>query len=312
MALYSISVAPLLLSLLLTIIMLLSPSLQYEDPRIIDRIVRDSAFHSFPKNHRTAHLYRVQVPSNLSGITADVVRLRAGSLRRHGASIKEFSFAPGVVVHPRMKRLVVVRQNLGNHSYVYRTYQNISGYKLLSPVLGLLIYDAANLCRNRTRYPSELDIFVKKKPITINFSDVVGAMDENRSMCAAFQLDGSVVLSNWTDRSGCATWRQGHFAIVVESSSRRGEESKMKPVSRWKIVVMSVIGGAFGSVLLGLVAVAMVSVKRRKARIAELERRAYEEEALQVSMVGHVRAPTAAMARTTPSLENDYNPSSLS
>ncbi|KAL0393452.1 UNVERIFIED_CONTAM: hypothetical protein Slati_4311400 [Sesamum latifolium] len=36
----------------------------------------------------------------------------------------------------------------------------------------------------------------------------------------------------------------------------------------------------------------------------ELERRAYEEEALQVSMVGHVRAVTASGTRTSPIIEH--------
>jgi hypothetical protein len=41
--------------------------------------------------------------------------------------------------------------------------------------------------------------------------------------------------------------------------------------------------------------------------MAELEQRAYEEEALRVSMVGHVRAPSAAGSRTSPDvLETDY------
>jgi len=39
-----------------------------------------------------------------------------------------------------------------------------------------------------------------------------------------------------------------------------------------------------------------------------MERRAYEEEALQVSMVGHVRAPTAPGTRTLPRISDDrYN-----
>jgi hypothetical protein len=50
-----------------------------------------------------------------------------------------------------------------------------------------------------------------------------------------------------------------------------------------------------------------VTVQRRKSEMAELERRTYEEEALRVSIVGHVRAPSAAGSRTTPDeLETEY------
>lgn len=283
---------------LILMILLPSSSHQTEDPPLIDRIVRDYALRSFPKHHsRTAHLYRVQLPSNLSGITADVARFRAGSLRRHGAAVNEFRLAPGIVVHPHMKRLMVVYQNLGNHSYIYSSYQNFSDYQLVSPVLGLLIYNASSVVST-----------MKLQPLMVNFSKVVAALDVNNSMCAAFLLDGKVSLSNLSDRSVCAAWSQGHFAIVVRSKLRQGEGNKAKRISKWKVVVMGAIGGVIGAVLLGLVLVAVANVKRKKSQIAELERRAYEEEALQVSMVGHVRAPTAPVTRTTPALENDCSP----
>lgn len=75
--------------------------------------------------------------------------------------------------------------------------------------------------------------------------------------------------------------------------------------SKWKIVTVSAIGGALGACLLSLLMIAMcVNAKKKKEKMDELERRAYEEEALQVSMVGHVRAVAASGTRTVPTIEH--------
>ncbi|KAG6534395.1 uncharacterized protein LOC122043637 [Zingiber officinale] len=283
------------------------------DPGLIDRIVRDSAFRSYLVDHqKTAVVYNVSLPPSIPGVSAATVRFRTGSLRRHGAAVGEFRVAPGVVVRPRSRRLVVVAQNLGDLSSAYDGYRNISGFRLVSPVLGLLFYRAASV-RNAS-VPPELEILATRGPITVDFSGLARCSRGSRVLCALFESDGNLSLSNAT-RGGtmCRARTQGHFALVVESAGsggRSGGETEMEmKLSGWKVVVVSVAAGAFSSVLLGLVAVAVVTAQRKRMRTAEMERRAYEEEALQVSMVGHVRAPTAAVVRTAPCLENDVAPS---
>ncbi|KAG1354673.1 hypothetical protein COCNU_07G007850 [Cocos nucifera] len=290
--------------------MLPSPSHQAQDPRLIDRIVRDSAFQSYHAKHpKTAIVYKLLLPASLSAVAAESVRYRAGSLRRYGAAIQEFRVAPGVFVHPHIKRLIVVRQNLGNLSSMYNAYGNISGFQLVSPVLGLLFYNAASLHNSSSKNLSELEILVARRPITVDFSRLVGDVQRLRSLCAVFELDGNVSLSNQTASNKCLSRRQGHFALVIESAKSDGVEEEKK-VSEWKVVVVSVVAGAFVAVLLGLMVVAVASARRKRYQREEMERRAYEEEALQISMVGHVRAPTASVARTAPALENAYAPSS--
>lgn len=65
-------------------------------------------------------------------------------------------------------------------------------------------------------------------------------------------------------------------------------------------------GAKVGGGLCLLIVAMLVSVKK-KANMEEMERRAYEEEVLQVNMVGQVRAPTASVTRTLPTIEHDYN-----
>ncbi|URD77223.1 hypothetical protein MUK42_02709 [Musa troglodytarum] len=292
--------------LFLLIISLSSPSHQLQDPALIDRIVRDSAFRSYlTDHHKTAVVYNVSLPPSVSGATVETVRYRTSSLRRHGASVSEFHVAPGVVVHPHSKRLILVIQNLGNLSSVYGSYRNISGFQLVSPVLGLLFYRAASIFNSSI--PPELEILVTKRPIAVDFSGLEQSTKGRRVLCALFELDGKLSLSNVTRSNACSARSQGHFALVVETIENAGGGEEMK-LSGWKVVVVSVAAGAFSAVLLGLILVAMVTAKWKRLRTAEMERRAYEEEALQISMVGHVRAPAAAMVRTTPRLENDDAP----
>lgn len=286
-----------LLLLLLTIFPPLSssqtPQQQQQQLLLLDELIANSTSHSSLRHHKTAVLYPIHLPSNLSGITAHFVRFRSGSLRRRGATIEEFTIPPGiVVVRPPTKRLIVIRQNLGNFSSLF---YNVSGYKLISPVLGLLFY------------PRHHQLLVEKGPITVDFSKLV---DESSSgLCARFGVDGSVRVWNETRggrRHVCVTWGEGHFGlVVVEEEEGRGRHVR----DTWKVVVVGVVGVGFGVVMVGLVVVAVAGERRRrrKGRVEEEERRReYEEEAMRVAMVGHVRAPVAAVARTAPAIENDY------
>ncbi|KAE8683812.1 FIZZY-related 2 isoform 1 [Hibiscus syriacus] len=126
------------------------------------------------------------------------------------------------------------------------------------------------------------------------------------ALCASFEGDGKVTLRNQVSPDVCVATRHGHFGLVVELPPPM--PVRQKKISRWKLAVGSSIGAALGAFLLGLLLVTMLVKVKKKARMDELERRAYEEEALQVSMVGHTRAPIASGTRTTPTIEHDYTP----
>ncbi|XP_043693978.1 uncharacterized protein LOC122644652 [Telopea speciosissima] len=276
----------------------------FDAAQLLDHVVRDHAFLSYTGHTKTGSLYLVHLPENFSDIEADTVRFRCGSLRRYGAQIKEFHLAMGVTVRPCVERVVVVRQNLGNNwSSIYYDSFNFSGYQLVSPVLGLLAYNADDLNSNNR---SEMAIFASKGPIMIDFSRVarVKAASGLNPLCASFNSDGTVSLSEQVSSNVCITTGDGHFALVIAPTMPKTKGR----VSRWKVLVGSIIGGALGVFLLFLLLIALVVKVKKRSRIAEMERRAYEEEALQMSMVGHVRAPTAAVTRTLPTLEQGYTP----
>ncbi|KAK4435230.1 hypothetical protein Salat_0686300 [Sesamum alatum] len=273
-----------------------------ESARLLDLVIRDYTFRSYSKNFRTGKLHRINLPANLSGIHVDTIRFRCGSLHRYGAKIKEFHLDIGTYVHPCTKRVMLVRQNLGsNWSSLYYDNYELSGYQLISPVLGLLAYNVGRT--GNTTVPSELGIQAGKKPITIDFSStaLLNTTSGIIPLCASFDQEGKVTLSNQARPRVCVAKRDGHFGLVVESPLM---PLRRKVISKWKIAIGSSIGAALGAFLLSLLMIAMLVNAKKKARMEELERRAYEEEALQVSMVGHVRAVTASGTRTSPIIEH--------
>ncbi|KAL8101203.1 uncharacterized protein LOC141684071 [Apium graveolens] len=275
--------------------------------RLLDLVIRDYTFQSYSNRIGTGKLHTIHLPTNLSGINVYTIRFRCGSLRRYGAKFKEFHLGIGITVYPCAERVLVVTQNLGyNWSSIYYDNYELTGYQLISPVLGLLAYNAGDDMNFSTPY--EIGIKAGERPIKIDFSNttwLVNSTGGTIPMCANFGHDGKVTLSHQVSHNVCISKGHGHFGLVVQSPLM---PSRKKVITRWKIVIGSAVGAAIGASLLGLLLIAMFVKVKKKKRIDEMERRAYEEEALQVSMVGHVRAFTATPTRTVPVIEHEYRP----
>lgn len=300
--------------------------------RSLDALLQDYAYRAFVKP-RTGTPYDGNVPSNLTGIKVSALRLRSGSLKSKGVeSYKEFDIPTGVVVQPYVERLVLVYQNLGNWSDFY---YRLPDYSFLTPVLGLLAYDASNLSAKDL---PELDIRASDKPILIKFSQVNSVPDGSSAMCVWFDLDKFPEFSNLTSGNVCSTMRQGHFAIVGKGiapapspapffapvsppltsppqlntppaggGAGGGRGGKDKNKSKVWIIVGSVVGGFALLVLLGLLAICLRRYKH-KNKMQQMEKAAEAGEALHMASVGNTRAPVAMGTRTQPMLENEYVP----
>ncbi|RRT36029.1 hypothetical protein B296_00057241 [Ensete ventricosum] len=280
--------------------------------RSIDALLQDYAYRAFVRP-RTGIPYNGTVPPNLTGIKIAAIRLRSGSLRKRGVnSFKEFSIPVGVVVQPYVRRLVLVYQNLGNWSSIYYP---LPGYHYLTPVLGLLAYDAANL--SATNLP-ELSIVVLESPISINFTNVAPVPSGTIARCVWFGLDGSPYFRDLVSSNVCSTYRQGHFSIVINSSeiapspapsvtprprpSPGGFKSSNKS-KVWKIVV-GVVGGFVALVFLALLVYCVQRYKQNK-KVEQMEQHANAGVSLQTASVGDARVPVASVTRTQPVLENE-------
>ncbi|KAL3621870.1 hypothetical protein CASFOL_034066 [Castilleja foliolosa] len=293
--------------------------------RELDSVLQGYAFTAFVRP-RTGIVYDGNVPSNLTGVRVAALRLRTGSLRRKGFSgYKEFDIPVGVVEQPYVERLVFVYHNLGNWSSLYYP---LPGYTFLTPVLGLLAYDAADLSAVSL---TELDIRALGNPISIRFQDVESGPN-GLPVCVYFGLDGSVEFNNVVRGNTCEKTNQGHFAIAVESlvapspapsgggggptiagppgdvptTAGPGNGGKGMSNRVW-IIVGCVVGGLALLGLLGLV-FGYVRKCRRRKKIRRMEEEAEKGEPLPMTSVGYTKAPMATETRTRPVLENEFVP----
>ncbi|XP_052137499.1 uncharacterized protein LOC127755930 [Oryza glaberrima] len=282
--------------------------------RALDAMLQDHAYRAFVHPH-TGIVYNATVPANLTGVALSAVRLRSGSLRRKGFSdYFDFTVPTGIVVQPYVERVVLVYHNLGNWS---DHYYPLPGYTYLSPVLGLLLYDAANLSAVGLQ---ELSFVASGSPISINFSDVRSVPAGGPApRCVWFDLDGVPQFRDLEASNVCSTYRRGHFSIVVNSSaippgpvpSGNITPPIPTPTGRskgsskgWKIAV-GVVGGVIALVLLASLVVCLARYKRDK-KLELMERNAETGETLRMAQVGRSQAPVALGTRTQPVIESEY------
>ncbi|RWW34170.1 hypothetical protein GW17_00001079 [Ensete ventricosum] len=276
-------------------------------------MLQDYAYRAFVRP-RTGVPYDGIAPSNLTGIKIAALRLRSGSLKQKGVEkYKEFGIPDGVVVvRPYVERLVLVYHNLGNWSSFHYP---LPGYAYLTPVLGLLAYDAANL--SATDLP-ELDIVASESPISINFTYVIPAPRGAIARCVQFGIDGSLDFGDLVSSNICSTRRQGHFVIVVNSSEiapspaptlapgpgpSRVVGSKSKKSKVWKIVG-GVVGGVVVLIFLALL-VCLMHRRKHNKKVARMEQHADEGVSVHTTRVGNTHVPVALETRTQPMLENE-------
>lgn len=277
------------------------------EAKALDVVLQQYAYKSLV-NPKTGTIYNAtQLPSNLTGVKVSALRLRSGSLRRKGFHMyNEFDIPNGLIVKPYVERLVFVYQNLGNLSSKYYPLPN---YTYLTPVLGLLAYDALDLSATNL---SELEINPSGDPISVKFPDVKSPPHGSVAKCVLFDLKGDSNFSNVKDGNTCSTSQQGHFSIVVKASvplgpKDQGEGGEKKSNKKVWIIVGSVVGGLVLLVLFSFLALCMNKYKHKK-KMQGMERAADSGETLQMASVGDTKAPAATVTRTQPTLEHEYAP----
>lgn len=243
-------------------------------------------------------------------------------MRRRGfQGFREFDIPIGVVEQPYVERVILVYHNFTTH--FASLYYPLPGYTFLTPVLGLLVYNASDLSAKNL---SELDFRALSTPIRVHFYNVRPASG-SRPMCVYFGLDGSVQFdnvvhqgtrtSNNANSSGltCLTTNQGHYSIVTQTSvppapspsGIAGRVTGNGKSKRVEIVVVSVIGGVLVFTLL-VVMLACFRKCMHTKKIRRMEDAADSGVVLPMTRVGNTKAPVAMETRTRPFLENEFVP----
>lgn len=279
--------------------------------RLLDSLLQEYAFRAlFDRPPITGVVYDANVPSNLTGIEVSALRLRGGSLRERGFhSYNEFHIPIGVVEQPFVERLALVYHNLGNWSSLYYP---LPGYTFLSPVLGLLAYDASTL--SATNEAEILEIRASGKPIIVSFPNVQLAPDKGSPKCVHFDLYGSVEFDNVLRGNACSAIKQGHFSMVVELITASSPAPATGVPPRSNGISSSRKGNhkefiAVGIVVVGVLVVMLLPIWvrkcRRRERIQRMEEEAQWGVPLSMATVESMKVPVANATRTRPSLEHD-------
>ncbi|XP_071699304.1 uncharacterized protein [Rutidosis leptorrhynchoides] len=224
--------------------------------RALDVLLQDYTFRAIDRP-KTGIPYDASPPSNLTGIQLSALRLRSGSLFTRGVHMyKEFAIPIGVIGYPYVERLVLVYQDLANWS---TTYYSLPGYLYLAPILGLLAYNASSLSAKNLQ---ELEIHASEEPISIEFTQVQPVPAGLVARCVRFTLTGQIHFTNVESGNKCETYEQGHFSIVVESTTPLPAPVQQPPPPPPRhqgggngsgvIIVGSVVGGVALLVLLAL------------------------------------------------------------
>lgn len=217
------------------------------------------------------------------------MELRSRTLWRKGANFSDFIIPPRTLPSPYVKRVLIVYHNLGNWS---SSYYGLSGYALLSPVVGFLIYDASQLSSKNL---SKIELNTNGKPISIQFQSSSLAKGSNQGKkCAAFGAFGEVFLSELSLPNMCYSTSQGHFSIVIPLKKKQ---------NMWLFSIL----GFLGLILLGLAAaIATRSLMGKRTR--EMEKETDEGESLQTYWIYSRKIPRAQVTRTQPVLEGTILP----
>ncbi|PHU28083.1 hypothetical protein BC332_00176 [Capsicum chinense] len=255
-------------------------------------ILREHAFKSSVDQH-TGSFYNASVPSSLAGMKLSLVRLQSKTLWEKGANFSGFSIHPRTIPVPYVERINIVYYDLGNLS---SHYFNISGYYLLTSVIGFMVYDAPSNISTITSL-TKLDLRPMGQPISVEFNNLTEMVKGRitKTKCAMFDENGNVSFSEMRFPNLCYTRNYGHFTIVLPQEAR-------KKRSIWVFVAKGFVIGLFGVASVALVGWMVLGIFKFKKR-CDMERAAEEGEVLGSVMVGKSKMPVAMAIRTQPVLD---------
>ncbi|MED6217977.1 hypothetical protein PIB30_022733 [Stylosanthes scabra] len=245
------------------------------------------------KSIKTGIIYNISIPPNMTGMEVSVVRLRAFSIWFRGLNHSFLILPPTIVAQPSMKRIAILYENLGKWSNLYF---NISNYTMIAPIVGFTAYSSSD---KELLDCEKIKIGTQGGNISIWFRNVSSHPKNVTPLCVRVGDNGMVEFSNMTKPYLCEAQSQGHYTLVIPTSSSSAKESSK---------LWWVLGFVIGFVVLALLALILVAIKIIKRRkIKEMEKVSEVEEAFDTFWIGDTKLPSATMIRTQPSLENEYH-----
>nr|GMC78806.1 uncharacterized protein LOC109164763 [Ipomoea batatas]GMD11837.1 uncharacterized protein LOC109164763 [Ipomoea batatas] len=261
----------------------------------LDVLIHRHALNSLvnQRRPRTGALYNATLPASLAGMKFSVVRLRSKTLWRKGANFSNFHIPPKTLPVPYVKRVLIVSHDLGNWSSSQYFNLSVSGYSLLTSIVGFTIYDSSSKhlnIKNLTRLDLNITTGI---PISVEFQNVSSGARE-KTKCAIFDGKGGVVLSGMEFRqfpNVCYTRKQGQFCVVV------GNKRK---VGAWGFWLIGFGVGVFGLGAVGVAGNLLRGIVKAKKN-CEMEKEAEDGELMEsIWIYNSAKMPRAMVTRTHP------------
>lgn len=292
----------------------------------VDSSLRRYAFLAVSQHEEAVaggNVYNVTLTPFLRGIESQALWLASvNTLQQQGLSFNEFSIPQGALstsLPPDAPLLLIYRKIVN-----FTIYSLPASFSFAGPVVGIIVYSPPNFTTDDPALP-QLPISFSSPSISTSVPLSLSAAPYTSISCAFFAPNGSVSFSNIASPPNvCMSDTLGDVALVLptqdlpsqqqQQQQQQQDQTPLRGISpaftaqktskHWKLAL-----GATFLALAGLgfcVVVAMASVGLvRRLKVVVLARLTGNEEALQTSLIGISRAPSAPGVRTKPALEMD-------
>lgn len=268
------------------------------------------------------NVYNVTLTPFLRGIESQALWLASVStLQQQGLSFNEFSIPQGALstsLSSDAPLLLIYRKIIN-----FTIYSLPASFSFAGPVVGIIVYSPPNFTTDDPALP-QLPISFSSPSISTSVPLSLSAAPYTSLSCAFFAPNGSVSFASIASPPNvCTSDTLGDVALVLptqdlpsqhQQQQQQQEQTPLLGISpafpaqktskHWKLAL-----GATFLALAGLgfcVVFAMASVGLvRRLKVVVLARLTGNEEALQTSLIGISRAPSAPGVRTKPALEMD-------
>ncbi|MCO5548232.1 hypothetical protein L7F22_001689 [Adiantum nelumboides] len=270
-----------------------------------------------------AKVYNVTLtPLLQAGIQSQALRLASGStLQQKGLTFNEISIPQGALFSSPSSTstsLLLVYRKITN----FTVYSLPPSFSFAGPVVGILAYAPPNFTTDDPALP-QLPISFSSPSITATLPLSISDAPSTSISCAFFALNGSVTFADtFSSPSVCISDTLGvDVALVLPTEDLPHQQQQQSPFinggfneptylnskgssKHWKLAVGATCLALAGLGFCAAFAVASVGLAQR-LKVMILARLTGNEEALQTSLIGVSRAPSAPALRTKPALEMD-------
>ncbi|KAI5067606.1 hypothetical protein GOP47_0018134 [Adiantum capillus-veneris] len=296
----------------------------------VDSSLRKYALLAVPHEQEVAKAYNVTLtPLLQAGIESQAMRLPSGiTLQQQGLTFNEISIPQGALFSssgsPSSPLLLIYRKIV---NFTVYSLPSSSSFSFAGPVVGIIAYAPPNFTTDDPSLP-QLPISFSSPSVTATLPLFISDAPSTSISCAFFAPNGSVFFADPVSSPNvCISDTLGvDIALVLPTQDlpqpqQQQQQQQESPFidggfnapayvnskgssKHWKLAIGATCLALAGVGFCAAFAVASVGLAQR-LKVMIMARLTGNEEALQTSLIGVSRAPSAPALRTKPALEMD-------